>query len=307
MVIPGPRAKALSGTVVHLAPHPDDELIGAPATLLALRDAGWRILNVACGLGFRRDWARRRAELVEACRHVGFDLHVARHPLPDREDPGADAVGADELVGLIAEVVAVVRDVGAVLVVAPSPHDRHPDHEAVGRVAMAALRRLVTTGASGGGEAPVPVPRLWLWGLWGDLPFPTILTPVAQPRLEEIESALAAHVGELDRNDYRQLLRGRGLMNASLGPEKAFGFGTAPRLPAGVDVGGGGNAVIGVELVSEVVLRERKMVARAGSVAGRGAALRTADNRRSKRLPRDSERDHPLGRPGRRLAQGTGS
>jgi LmbE family N-acetylglucosaminyl deacetylase len=26
--------------VLHLAPHPDDELIGAPATLMALRDAG---------------------------------------------------------------------------------------------------------------------------------------------------------------------------------------------------------------------------------------------------------------------------
>jgi len=31
--------------VLHLAPHPDDEALGAPATLLALRDAGHRVIN----------------------------------------------------------------------------------------------------------------------------------------------------------------------------------------------------------------------------------------------------------------------
>ena len=39
----------MARTLLHLSPHPDDELAGMPATLMALRDAGWRIVNLACG------------------------------------------------------------------------------------------------------------------------------------------------------------------------------------------------------------------------------------------------------------------
>jgi LmbE family N-acetylglucosaminyl deacetylase len=42
---------ARSQTALLLSPHPDDELLGCPAHLFALRDAGWRIVNVALSLG----------------------------------------------------------------------------------------------------------------------------------------------------------------------------------------------------------------------------------------------------------------
>ena len=37
--------------VLAVSPHPDDELLGAGATLMALRDAGWRVINLAASLG----------------------------------------------------------------------------------------------------------------------------------------------------------------------------------------------------------------------------------------------------------------
>jgi len=37
--------------VLHVAPHPDDEALGAPCTLLRLKDAGARVVVVACGRG----------------------------------------------------------------------------------------------------------------------------------------------------------------------------------------------------------------------------------------------------------------
>ena len=40
-------------------------------------------------------------------------------------------------------------------------------------------------------------------------------------------AALAAHEGELRRNDYRRLVSARAELNASLGPELVFGFGSA--------------------------------------------------------------------------------
>ena len=66
----------MSGIVLHCAPHPDDEAIGAPATLMALRDAGWRVVNLACGLGDPGRRRLREAELREACRLAGFELRL---------------------------------------------------------------------------------------------------------------------------------------------------------------------------------------------------------------------------------------
>lgn len=191
--------------MLHLAPHPDDELLGAPAALMALRDRGWRVLNVACGLGRDRPPGRRsarEAELREACRRAGFELEVAD-----------DSDGEE---GLVAQVDSVISAESPSIVVAPSPHDAHPRHEAVGRVVVEACE-----------SSPDGVPvRIWLWGLWADLPFPTLAVPFGEERLEEIISCLEAHTGELHRNDYRRLLRGRAEMSASLGPERVFGFGT---------------------------------------------------------------------------------
>jgi hypothetical protein len=70
---------------------------------------------------------------------------------------------------------------------------------------------------------------MWLWALWGALPRPTLYVPVAEELVEEAEHALAAHAGELERNDYAALLRARATVAAILGPELVFGFGTAGR------------------------------------------------------------------------------
>lgn len=64
-------------TVLHVAPHPDDELLPAGGTLLRLRDAGWSVVNLACSLGRPAQHARRRAELEEACARAGFALRIA--------------------------------------------------------------------------------------------------------------------------------------------------------------------------------------------------------------------------------------
>ena len=52
-----------------------------PATLMALRDAGWRVVNLACGLGRPAQHQRRRAEVEEACRRAGFELLPCEPPL----------------------------------------------------------------------------------------------------------------------------------------------------------------------------------------------------------------------------------
>jgi LmbE family N-acetylglucosaminyl deacetylase len=199
-------------TVLHLAPHPDDEVIAAPGTLLALRDAGHRVVNLACSLGRPEQHERRRAEVTEACARAGFELVV--------HDPPLGLSGTDDLAGaqraLTASVALLVEALGADLVIAPSPYDRHHGHEAVGRAAVAAL-------ASDG------APRLWLWGLWASLPLPTLYVAFGDDVLARALDAVRAHAGEVARNDYVALVRARAVVGRVQGAEQVFGYGAAAR------------------------------------------------------------------------------
>ena len=133
--------------VVHVSPHPDDEALGAPATLLLLRRAGWQVVNAVVSLGRPDDSARRGAEAVDAAERAGFTL-----VLPD-------------LTPVEDRLRSLVHEHAPEIVFSPSPHDGHPGHEAVGR----------TTGAVLAAMAAPPV--WWQWGLWADLTAPTIYVP----------------------------------------------------------------------------------------------------------------------------------
>ncbi len=185
----------MTPTAVHFSPHPDDEVLGAPGGLFELRDAGWRIVNVASSLGRQAQRQRRLRELEEACARARFDLRV--------ED---------------VEPALVLRDLQPELVVAPCPHDPHPFH---GEVARAVLTAVASAGAP---------KTVWLWNLWSGPALPSLAIELTDDRLDEIEYALAAHDGELGRTDFKRLLRARADVNGVVGAERIFGFG-APSLP----------------------------------------------------------------------------
>jgi LmbE family N-acetylglucosaminyl deacetylase len=201
----------MQGVVLHVAPHPDDELVAAGATLMALRDLGLPIVNLAVGLGRPEQHARRAVELREACRRAGFELRVCEPPLAISRDD--DLAAAEER--LLAELTRLLAELDVVLVVGPHPHDGHHAHELAGR----AIRRALE---SCGGGAP---PRWWAWSLWADLPLPTLVVAFGEDRLREMLAALRAHAGELGRNDYERLVPARAAANAILGAERVFGFG----------------------------------------------------------------------------------
>jgi LmbE family N-acetylglucosaminyl deacetylase len=197
-------------TVLHLSPHPDDEAIGAPATLLALRDAGHRVVNVACSLGRPAQARRRREEVADASARAGFELEILDPPLGISR--GDDLAAARSR--LCAWVSAYVAEHGVDVVVSPSPHDGHHGHETVGRAVRDGIER--------SGRAP----RWWAWGLWADLPVPTLVTQFDQQRMDLVLDVLAAYAGELERNDYAALVRCRATADRVLGAERAFGFGS---------------------------------------------------------------------------------
>ena len=119
----------MAPTVVHVAPHPDDEAVGCPGALLHLSDRGWRVVSVIASLGFPEQRDRRRAEAEEASRRAGF--------VPVFLDPPLDISVGDDLalatVRVATEVPGIVAEYDASIVVSPSPHDVHHGHEVVGR------------------------------------------------------------------------------------------------------------------------------------------------------------------------------
>ncbi|PBI91968.1 GlcNAc-PI de-N-acetylase [Rhodococcus erythropolis] len=119
--------------ILHISPHPDDEAVGAPATLLALRDKGFEVTNIVTSLGAPADRDRRRAEVLEAGRIGDFRVKIL-------DDVIAGAPADYEAAVTAAILTASSR--APVILVSPSPHDKHPRHEAVGRATAAAAKKL---------------------------------------------------------------------------------------------------------------------------------------------------------------------
>ena len=201
--------------LLALAPHPDDEILGAGAAHIALARAGHDVRVYPVTLGRRHDHERRHDELVRSCRVAGLELIDA---------PPLD-MSSGEHDDLRAAAAEFAQDLPALLpgvdiVSGPSARDVHPAHEAI---AGAIAQAIETAGAER---------RLWLWSIWGTLPRPTLWFPYGEELLDHQLAALAEHRSQVARNDFQRLVRGRAEAASVLGPELLFGFGVdAPAEP----------------------------------------------------------------------------
>jgi LmbE family N-acetylglucosaminyl deacetylase len=205
----------VSPTLLHVAPHPDDEAVGCPGALLHLLDRGWTVVSLVASLGFSGQWERRRAESEEAARRAGFVPVFVEPPL--NLDLDGDLAEATRRVAT--ELPGIVEEHDASIVVSPSPHDVHHAHESVGRGVQRAMAALP------------PSVRWWMWGVWGDLPAPNLYYGYDATVLDRALHILDAYAGELERNDYRPFLSGRATANAVMGSERVFGFGAPAASP----------------------------------------------------------------------------
>lgn len=199
-----------SRVLAHLSPHPDDEALGSPSVLFALQESGWRIVNFVATMGRPGERERRSREAACAADVAGFELRTPHQPvgLSSRDDL---ELGFERI---RSEVSCLLGELRPSVVVAPSPHDGHHAHELVGRAALEALRSFEDR------------PRLWLWGIWADVPFPTIYAPFDEPTMRRAQAAIQCYAGEIERNDYSSLFSSRARAQAILGVERVFGYGS---------------------------------------------------------------------------------
>lgn len=119
-----------TGPILVLAPHPDDETLGAGGTLLRLRKLG-RPIHWLIGTQMRAEdgWPsdkmeRRVAEIEAVAKAYGFaDVHQLAFPAAR-----LDTVAAGDLVAAVGEVV---KSVEPSVLLLPHRGDAHSDHMAL--------------------------------------------------------------------------------------------------------------------------------------------------------------------------------
>ncbi len=195
-------------TFVSVAPHPDDEVLGAGPLALALLDAGHEVHVVCASLGGPGQQDRRRSEAQAAADVAGWVLHVPAAPVDIGRS--ADRPGAET--ALCALISAMASDIGADVVIGPGPHDAHHGHELVGRAIRDGL--VEREGC-----------RWWAWQVWGHLPVVDLVHAFDDGILARASAALACHAGEVARNDYDDVLVGAARLGAALAAERLLGYG----------------------------------------------------------------------------------
>ncbi|HTE05755.1 MAG TPA: PIG-L family deacetylase [Planctomycetota bacterium] len=200
------------GTVLVVAPHPDDEILGCGGAIAlhVRRGDAVHVALVTAGEG-GGDAAARLAESRAAAATLG------RTELTCLGAPDGNVAGDGRLVARLAELLAAVRPA---VVYAPSPFEMHPDHvatlEAVTRALMAATPATGTPSATGGAGSsgaarttpatpagsrglPAPAPRLLLYEVNAQCmaTFLLDITPVAAAKGAAL-SAFASQLGAID-------------------------------------------------------------------------------------------------------------
>ncbi len=174
--------------VVLVAPHPDDEVLGAGATVAALAAGGAEVHLVAVTDGeashpgrsdeLRTVRAREREVALGVLGLAGAHLH--RLHLPDGGVRSAD----------VSERLAPLLDRDD-LVLAPWAHDGHPDHDACG-AAVADLP----------GRHWSYLVWAWHWATPADLPWTRAYrVPLSAPAFAAKNAALQAFTSQLEGDD----------------------------------------------------------------------------------------------------------
>lgn len=125
-------------SLLVLAPHPDDEVFGCGGLQVVARRQGWacHVVVVSDG-GAGGDAATREAESIAAARVLGGEPGVSSIEFWRQPDRGVNPGGP-----LTERIVRSAAVQSADWVIAPSPFEVHPDHRAVCRASIEAVRAL---------------------------------------------------------------------------------------------------------------------------------------------------------------------
>ncbi|MEZ6194179.1 MAG: PIG-L deacetylase family protein [Planctomycetota bacterium] len=136
----------VQGSLLVVAPHPDDEVIGAGGLILAHRDADAPVHVTVMTDGRLGDFDGRHGEGYverrrEECRAAAIALGGAETEFLDFPDGGlVAAMGEGDPPAPVAALAARIAGMRPATLAFPSPWELHPDHRAAALAALAAAR-----------------------------------------------------------------------------------------------------------------------------------------------------------------------
>jgi len=217
---PSPRPAVASDapTVLIFAPHPDDEVIIGGLAVRLLREAKWKVVNVAVTQGSRKErQAERLRELKNCCDCIGFDL-VQTGP------NGLEKINARTRAHEPAHWAQSVKTTAGILAkhqprVILFPHDQDWNSTHVGThfLVMDALETLPAGFSCYAVETE----------FWGQNPSPNLMVELDSQHVADLITALTFHVGEVQRNPYHLSLPAWMIDNVRRGAELVGGQGSA--------------------------------------------------------------------------------
>lgn len=159
-IFPDAEPASASARILVIAPHPDDETLATGGLLYFAVDCGWTIKVIFVTDGDNNPWpqrvverrlflgssarsrlaARRRREALAALQVLGVSADQAEFWSYPDQGLTRYLVSGDRR--LRQQLVETVQAFGPTHVVAPSRHDLHPDHNALGLLVANALDEL---------------------------------------------------------------------------------------------------------------------------------------------------------------------
>jgi len=227
---PRPDVASDAPNVLIFSPHPDDEVIIGGLALRLLREAKWKVINVAVTQGSSKArQAERLRELRNCCDCIGFDLvqtapnGLERVNVKTREqEPGHWAQSVEVMAGIL-------REHRPRVILFPHEWDWNSSHIGTHHLVLDALRSLPAGFTCYAVETE----------FWGQMQKPNLMVELSAEHVTDLITALTFHVGEVRRNPYHLSLpawmidnvrRGAELVGGQGGAAPDFVFGTLYRL-----------------------------------------------------------------------------
>ena len=214
---PRPSPAADAPTALFFAPHPDDETILGGLALRLLREAKWKVIDIAVTLGSLKERkAGRLQELRNACQFLGFSLEPAAPNGLDAVRPATRANDPEAWLRMVGLISALLQKHRPKVIFLPHDLDWNGTHVGVHFLVMDAL------------EAAYDIPcHLVEMEFWGQMQTPNLMVQYTPEDVADLVAATSFHVGEVQRNPYHVLIPAWMLDNVRRGAELVGGQGGA--------------------------------------------------------------------------------
>jgi LmbE family N-acetylglucosaminyl deacetylase len=228
--LPAARSDASAPRALIFAPHPDDEVIIGGLPLRLLRQAGYRVCNVAVTQGSSKArQAERWQELAACCEYIGFELIETRRGGLEGINLKARQAEPGQWSASVERIAEILRQNAPHVIFFPHDRDWNSSHIGTHHLVVEALRKLGPAFSCFSVETE----------FWGAMDDPNLMVESSEQDVTDLLSALSFHVGEVRRNPYHirmpswlidNVRRGGELVGGQGGAAPDFVFATLYRL-----------------------------------------------------------------------------